>query len=153
MFRLETILLSEIEKEIDESKLNPKKATGPNSIPVPILKMIKNMISKPLLHVFNLSFSQGKFPDSFKIAKVTPIFKNGSKLTVSNYRPISLLSIFRQLLEKLMCGYLDEHSILFNKQFGFRGKHSTLHAILSITDQIQNAIDNNLYSCGEYSSI
>jgi len=151
-FKLQPISLNEIEKEID--KLNPKKTTGPYSIPITILKLIKDKVSQPLLHIFNLSFSLGKFPDGFKYAKVTPIFKNGSRLTVSNYRPISLLSVFSQMLEKLMCfrlsKYLNKHEILSNKQFGFREKHFTLHAILSITDQIQNAIESNQYCCGVF---
>jgi hypothetical protein len=56
----------------------------------------------------------------------------------NNYRPISLLSIFNKLLEKLVFNriscFIEKHNILYNKQFGFRAKHSTLHAILPITD-------------------
>lgn len=69
-----------------------------------------------------------------------------------NYGPIFLLSIFNKPLEKLVFSritcFIDKHNILYNKQFGFRGKHSTLHAILSITDQIKTAVENGYYSCG-----
>jgi hypothetical protein len=58
----------EIEDEI--SKLNHGKATGPHSIPVKILKIIKYVISKPLEILFNISFSLGEVPRCFKIAKI-----------------------------------------------------------------------------------
>jgi hypothetical protein len=70
----------------------------------------------------------------------------------NNYRLISLLSIFNKLLEKLVFNriscFIVKHTILYNKQFSFRAKHSTLHAILSITDQIQTAVENGYYLCG-----
>ena len=142
----------EIEKIINN--LVPKKASGPFSIPVTILKSIKHLVSKPLSAIFNSSISSGIFPESFKIASVIPIFKKGSQLDVSNYRPISLLSIFSRIFEKLMhnriINYVNKNDILFNKQFGFRSRHSTLQAILSITEKIQTAIDQNTFSCGVF---
>lgn len=140
----------EIEEEID--KLNPSKATGPYSIPVRTLKVLKGLILKPLEIIFNVSLSTGVVPDSFKLASVIPIYKEASQINVSNYRPISLLSIFNRVLEKIMfkrlISFIDNAKILYNKQFGFRLKHSTLQAILSITDKIQGAIDDGNYSCG-----
>ena len=81
-----------------------------------------------------------------------PVFKKGSQTCLSNYRPISLLSVFHKLLEKLMynrlINFLENHDILFDKQFGFRSKHNTDHAILSIVDKIQNSIEGREYSWG-----
>ena len=90
----------EIEEEI--SKLNSTKATGPFSVPTKILKMIKGIISTPLEIIFNLSLSKGIVPDCFKLARVIPMSKNGSQMSLNNYRPISLLSVFSRILEKLM---------------------------------------------------
>jgi hypothetical protein len=59
------------------------------------------VISKPLEILFNVSFSTGIVPSNFKIANVLPIYKNGSPTSTCNYRPISLLSVFNKLLEKL----------------------------------------------------
>ena len=56
----------------------------------------------PLLCIFNLSMFDGIVPDKLKTAKVVPIFKKGDRSRASNYRPISLLSVFDKLLEKLM---------------------------------------------------
>ena len=69
-----------------------------------------------------------------------------------NYRPISTLSALTQIFEKIICeqlvDYLEKHEILYEFQFGFRKGHSTSQAIAEIADNLRNAIDNNLYSCG-----
>ena len=68
------------------------------------------------------------------------------------FRPISLLSIFNRILEKLiykrLISYIDKNNILYSKQFRFRACHSTDHAILSIIDKIQHAIEDGNFSCG-----
>ena len=132
--------------------MNPKKAVGPFSIPTSILKSINHLIAEPLKYIFNISFATGNVPESFKVASIIPVFKKGSQMDVNNYRPISLLSVFNRILEKLMCKrlleFIKENDILYDKQFGFRKKHSTTLAILSITESIKCAIENNNYSCG-----
>ena len=149
-FSFSSITPNEIEEEIN--KLKAKKATGPYSIPISILKTISHLISKPLSVIFNASLSSGIVPENFKLASVIPIFKKGSQLIVNNYRPISLLSIFNRILEKLvfnrMISFINKKNILYDNQFGFRFKHSTTHAILTIVDKIQQAIEENTYSCG-----
>ena len=116
--------LSEIENII--SSFNPRKATGPNSISSDILQILKKDISYPLSVIFNTSFSTGVYPDLLKIAKTIPIYKKGSKLTISNYRPISLLSNLNKILEKLMFNrvykFLEEQKCIYDLQFGFRKK-------------------------------
>jgi len=59
------------------------------------------ILVEPLVYLYNLSLEQGVLPDDLKIAKVIPLFKKGEHALPSNYRPISLLSIFNKLLEKL----------------------------------------------------
>ena len=94
---------------------------------------------------------QALFPDQFKIARVIPIHKKGSVFDVSNNRSISLLSIFNEIIEILMynrlVNYLDNLSIIYNNQFGFRSKHSTINELLLLTDKIQSAIDEGTYCC------
>ena len=149
-FKFSPITVKEIENEID--KLSVNKAIGPYSIPTSILKLTKHLICKPLQTIFNCSLCHGIIPESFKIASVIPVFKKGSQLDVNNYRPISLLSTFNKILEKLvfyrLINFINKNNLLYNKQFGFRSKHSTLQAVLSITDKIQCAIEENVYSCG-----
>ena len=101
-FHITPVTLSEIESEI--SALKNDKATGPYSIPVKILKLLKTVISKALATLFNVSFSLGIVPSTLKAANIIPTHKKDSRVTLSNYRPISLLSIFNKLLEKLTIG-------------------------------------------------
>ena len=149
-FYLSPVTSIEIEEEID--KLNAKKASGPFSIPTNLIKMAKNYLSKPLEILFNCSFFTGVVPDNFKLSCVIPVHKSGPQVNLSNYRPISLISIFNRLLEKLMYNrlsdFITKHKILYEKQFGFRSGHSTEHAISLIVDKIQCSIEKNLYSCG-----
>ena len=104
--------------------------------------------------VFNQSLLQGIFPETFKVSKVTPIDKGGEEMDPFNYRPISTLSALSQIFEKLICkqlvNYLEKHEILYKFQFGFRKGYSTSQAIAEIADNLRNAIDNNLYSCGMF---
>ena len=87
-----------------------------------------------------------------KTIKVIPIHKKDSKLEVSNYRPISLLSNIDKIFEKLMHSrlieFLEERQILYYKQFGFRKDFSTNHAILNLLEIIQKALDDGQIACG-----
>ena len=130
------------------------KSSGPNSIPIKILKLAKDKISENLSSIFNLSFSTGSFPDVLKVAKIIPIHKKDSKLDCTNYRPISLLSNLDKIIEKLMhtrlLKFLENEKVLYEKQFGFRRNFSTAHAIISLVDNIEKAIDNGKVACGVF---
>ena len=76
----------------------------------------------------NTSIIKGIFPDELKIAKVIPIFKSGNKDLIENYRPISILSVFTKVFEKVMYKHLinfvdKKNDILYKYQFGVRGQH------------------------------
>ena len=116
--------------------LDPNKSTGPYSIPSIILKTLLFDISDIIADIFNLSFVTGKFITSLKNVKVVPVYKNkGSPLDINNYRPISLLSnidkIFEKLVHSRLVSFLNSNNLLSNKQFGFRKKHSTIHALIA----------------------
>ena len=136
------------------SNLNNKKASGPNSIPTSILQLLNKDISIILSKLFNLSFSSGIFPNILKLSSVIPIHKKGSKTLCNNYRPISLISNISKLIEKLMYSrlysFLNIYNCLNNLQFGFRSNHSTSHALISITEKIQEALDSGHFSCGVF---
>ena len=117
------------------------KSTGPQSIPIKLLKLIPDLILIPLCTIINQSFVTGKYPDALKISKVIPIHKSGATCNLNNYRPISLLSIFDKIMEKVMhkrlYDFLQKHNILFQNQFGFRKNNSTTSALLQITEKKQ----------------
>ena len=140
----------EISKIIDG--LDPKKSSGPNGIPVFLLKAFKEFFSFWLSKLINLCFETGEFPDLLKMAKVIPLHKKESILNFLNYRPISLLSVFSKIYEKSIYiriySYLVKNNLIYAKQFGFRGNHSVNHAIISITEHIRNLIDKGEYVCG-----
>ena len=132
--------------------LKKGKSSGPNSIPVKLLKVLNYSISSDLSALINESFTTGIFPENLKIAKVIPIFKKGLKTKTCNYRPISLLSIFSKIFEKLMQArlqkFLETCEVLFSMQFGFRSGHSTEHALVTLTESIKSTLDNNRLGCG-----
>jgi hypothetical protein len=134
--------------------LSSNKSSGPNSIPIKILKLIHQDISFPLSNIINLSFTKGRFPSTLKLSKVIPVFKKGSPLESSNYRPISLLSNIEKIFEKLMhsrlLSFLDSHSIIYCRQYGFRKSHSTIQALINIVERIRQCIDKGHAAVGVF---
>ena len=134
------------------STLKSGKSLGPNSIPMKILKSLSSLISSPLSQIINESFQSGVFPDKLKLAKVIPLFKEACPLTASNYRPISLLSVFSKITEKVMYErlykFLAKHEILYALQFGFCASHSINHALVGLTETIKNSLDSRKFGCG-----
>ena len=119
-------------------KLNSSKSTGPDNIPVKLLKDSKETVAPFLAYIFNTSLCSGIFPDNLKVARVSPIYKEGDKKERGNYRPISVLSTVAKLFEKLVCiqltDYLNANDILSPCQSGFRQNHSTMSSLLSNSD-------------------
>ena len=134
--------------------LDDSKSSGPCSVPTKLLKLSADVVSIQLSDICNTSFEEGSFPDKNKMAKVIPCLKKGSSKDVNNYRPISLLSIFGKIMEKLMAArltnYLDNHSIIYPNQFGFRAGFSTTDSLISITETIKKTLDNKKYGCGVF---
>ena len=117
-----------------------------------LLKDVADLIITPLCHIINLSFSSGIFPDLLKVSKVVAIHKGGSTQELNNFRPISLLSIFDKMIEKLMhkrlYEFFEDNNILYELQFGFRKKMSTGHSLVEITEEIKESIDEGRFGCG-----
>ena len=117
-----------------------------------LLKSFKDFCSTWLSKLVNLCFETSVFPEILKLAKVIPLHKKESKLVYLNYRPISLLSVFSKIYEKLIYtrvySYLIKNEMIYSKQFGFRSNHSTNHAIVSITEHIRQLLDKGHYVCG-----
>ena len=114
--------------------------------------MLNALISPLLVILINGSFSTGIFPDKLKIAKVIALHKKGATDDPANYIPISLLSVFSKIFEKIMhkrlYNFLEVNDILHPLQFGFRKKHSTQHTLISMTETIKKLIDNGKFGCG-----
>ena len=108
-------------------------------------------ISSQLSEIFNISFSSGIFPSILKIAEVIPVHKKDSKLDFSNYRPISLLPNIEKILERLMYNrmynFFSDNNLIYLLQFGFRQKYSTVHALISLTENIRKNLDKGNIGC------
>ena len=141
---------TEIENVI--SSLDSNKSVGPNSIPTKVLKLLENGISGQLSEIFNIFSSSGVFPSMLKTVKVIPVHKKDSKLDFSNYCPISLLSNIGKILERLMYNRIyksfSDSNLIYSLQFGFRQKYSTVHAIISLTENIRKNLDEGNIGCG-----
>ena len=111
--------------ELALSGLDRHKATI--DIPNYLIKIASNLLSTPLTSLFNESIESGIVLDIFKISKVTPVFKTGAVTDPGNYRPITVLSPFAKVLERLaynqLSHFIEKENILFKHQFGFRKKN------------------------------
>jgi hypothetical protein len=116
------VMTNEIENIIDRLKMT--NSNGYDEIPIKVLKNCKHVIISPLTYIINRSLATGIFPD-----------------LICNYRPISLLTSFSKIFERVMFVRLHHHltinNILANEQFGFRTNSSTEKAINKLLDQTQ----------------
>ena len=128
--------------------LRTKNTTGYDEISNQIIKISAPFIILQLAYICNAVLSSGVFPDRLKHAIVKTIFKKGNNQEISNYTPISLLTSFSMIVEKLIYVRLHEHidtnSILLHEQHGFRTHSSTQQAAFSLINSILAAINNNL---------
>ena len=130
---LKPITIDEV-REIIEN-LDNKFSSGDDDISNVIVMLSSNITIPYLTQVINKSFEEGMFPDDLEKAKVIPLHKDGSKLDENNYRPISLLIVWSKIIERALFiriyAYMEYHNLLFNRQFGFRVKHSTMTLLLN----------------------
>ena len=145
---LESIFLSPVTKDDILKNLNNLKEGSPgwDGLPAKMVKLIAPHICSPLVHLSNLSLTEGVFPDELKIARVIPIYKSKDPMVFGHYRPVSVLPIFSKVLEKIMYSrlidFFNKHNTLYKYQFGFRNNHSTYMALILLIDKITNAIEN-----------
>ena len=135
------------EKEVYRTikNINISKSSGIDSMSSFVLKEAFTILVPVMTRLFNQSLTTGVFPTQWKKALVIPIPKTGSLSNVQNYRPISLLPLPGKILEKLihcqLSSYLEEKSLLTEKQHGFRKSHSTLHSVSQLTNFVNNNLD------------
>ena len=114
------------------NQLDTKKATGLDRIPCKLLKLSSSIVGPSLVYIFKSCINAEIFPNEWKIAKVTPLFKKGSKREIGNYRSISVLPLVSKIFEKIIYrqlhDYLQDNSLLNTYQSGFRSMHSTLNS-------------------------
>lgn len=145
-----TIFLSptnenEVKKIILELKSH--KAPGHDNIKAETLKEVVDEITAPIKYIINKAIDLGFFPNILKIGIIKPLYKKGSKLEMSNYRPVSLISniskVFEKILKIRIVNFLNKYNIISDKQFGFRENTSTQDAIAYLTSMIYDSLDKS----------
>ena len=141
--------VSEIEVFLLLESLDTNKSFGIDKIHPLLLKTAALQIYRPLTFIFNLSINKGIFPDSMKLAKVVPIFKQGSRFVCSNYRPISVLSSISKIFERCIFNqlmfYFTNNNMISPKQYGFRPGFTTSDCLIDLIEEITSSLDKGLY--------
>ena len=142
-FSLKTVSVKEVRDIL--MTLPDKKSCGRDNLPVSLLKPVVDIILKPLVYIINMSINSDEVPSRLKISRVHPIYKNGNRSHMTNYRPISVLPITAKILEKLVFNqlytYFNDNYIINVNQSGFRPGHSTLTALLKVTEDWLHSMD------------
>jgi hypothetical protein len=129
------------------TSLSNSPATGSDGLVASIIKSNSALIAPQLTYIFNLSLTQGIFPSLLKNAIVIPVYKSGSLTDPNNYRPISLLTFFSKVLEKLFLNrivpFLNRNNVLHDKQFGFSKGKSTSDALTCLLSSLISKYNTN----------
>ena len=127
-------------------KLCMRKATGLDTVSARLLRECFDLISNSVALIFNRSIETSIFPDEWKSARNTPLYKKcGNRRDPSNYRPISIIPVVAKVFEWIVYDqvyrYLTENKLLCCYQSGFRTLHSTVTALIEATDSWSLNVD------------
>ncbi len=129
-----------------------KSSTDIDGVSLKLLKFINAEIREPLAHIFSLSIENGIFPTRLKNSRTVPIFKSGDTSNCDNYRPISLISSFSKILEKIVAVKLTNHlqlnKLLHEHQYGFQRSLSTEQNLIQVVNFIGKALNNGNFCIG-----
>ena len=127
--------------------LDQNKAHGHDEISIRMIKLCATSVSKPLHLIFRNCLETESFPKEWKKENIIPVHKKGDKQLMTNYRPVSLLTICGKVFEKIIFNslfvHLNNNNPLNNNQSGFRPGDSCVHQLISITHYIYKAFDTN----------
>lgn len=147
-FKLHTVSEEYIYKEL--CKLNCSKSTGLDDIPAKYLKDAAPFLKIHITFLVNSSITSNIVPSDLKCAKVKPLFKKNNRSDVSNYRPVSILSIVSKILERAVYNQLEffliKQELLYEFQSGFRCNYSTDSCLIHLTDHIKSQTSKGLYT-------
>ena len=136
---------SDIQKCI--KKLDPKKSTGVDLIPPKIIIAGSESLAIPIRDMANTIINRGQFPESLKLAQVTPIYKKDDPFIEKNYRPVSILPTLSKLYERVISDQLTSHfENIFNPFLAaFRPTFGCQSTLLRLVEDWKKALDDNLY--------
>ena len=128
--------------------LDLSKGSGPECIPVVVLKNCELELSYILAELFNKCLKESCFPDCWKVSSVVPVFKNvGERSTAKNYHPVSLLSVVSKVFENLVNNRIVDHlekcGLFSDFQYGFRSSRSTADLLTVVSDRIARTFNKS----------
>ena len=133
------------------SELRSLPISKTTDVPMEIIKTSIVQLSTYLSSIYNLSFTTGNYIDRFKYAMASPAHKGDSKLSLTNYRSISVLPIFSKVFERLvhkrLLNFLIINKLLFKHQFGFQPNKTTEMAIIDMYSKIVNDLEDKKIAC------
>ena len=120
--------------------LDLSKASGPDCIPVVVLKNCEPDLSYIQAELFNKSLKESSFPDCWKVSSVVSVFRNvGERSTAKNYRPVNLLSVVSKVFEKLVSNRIVDHpekcGLFSDFQYGLGSSRSTTDLLRVVSDR------------------
>ena len=126
--------------------LDLSKASGPDCIPVVVVKNCEPEFSYILAELFNKCLKAVCFRDCWKVSSVVPVFKNvGERSTAKKYRPVSLLSVVSKVFEKLVNKRIFDHrkkcGLFSDFQYGLRSSRLTANLLTVVSDRIASAFN------------
>ena len=144
--RMDSVSIKDEEILLLIRKLNPNKAAGSDGISGQILLTCDSSAVLPLKIIFKNILETSIYPNIWKLANVTSIFKKDDKQLVKNYRPISLLPICGKLFKKMiftsLYSYLNNKSLITHNQSGFRPGDSTTNPLLFLVNENHEAFED-----------
>ena len=124
------------------------KVSGPDFIPVVVLRNCEPEFSYILAEIFNKCLKEPCFPNCWKVSSVVPVFKNvGERSTVTKEHPVSLLSdvskIFEKLVNNRIVDHLEKRGLFPDFQYGFRSSQSTADLLTVASDRTARAFNRS----------
>ena len=120
-------------------------SAGHDEFPTFVGKLCVDSYIEPLTFLINYSLKTGVFSSELKLARMVPIFKAGDSSALTNYRPISVLTFFAKVFEKIVYNkllkFISDNNIFYDHQYGFRKGRSTQQAIITLVDKITKSQD------------
>ncbi len=128
-------------------KLKINKATSYDNVPLKMVKICTEELSKTLAELVNQAFTNNRFPEDMKKAEISPIFKKKDDMIKDNYRPISILAVFSKVFETITAVQLMEYfkSIFNEKLCAYRKKYGTEHVLIKLIDSWKFTLDEIKY--------
>ena len=124
----------------------------------PFCIKVARFVIAPYLNLFlNFVFTEGIFPSNCKVVRVVPVYKTGAKNDKNNYLPISILTCFSKIIEKILYAqlykFLKKHNVIYKNQYGFQSNVSTVHAMLDVVTSCYDNINEYRYTALSFADL